>query len=105
MAHYVNGFINKQKRLSAGAAKITRAEGRYDRTMFFKKGERCGVLAVWEHRMEWTLYADKQCSQHVDWSDPDASCLNDLTTPCGMLEVMSRLNGRGFRFDFQITHQ
>lgn len=104
MAYNINGYINKSKRLSASAAKITQAEGRYDRTMLFRKGDRRGVLAVYEHRMEWTLYADSQFCQHVDWDDTDSACLNDLPSTCGLLEVMSRLNEFGFELYDQMIH-
>lgn len=105
MAHHIYGFINKRKRLDAADAKITQPEGRYDRTMLFNKGDRRGVLAVWEHRMEWTLYADSQFCLHVDWNDPDSACLNDLPSTCSLLEVMTRLNDYGFLLYDQIIHQ
>ena len=98
MAFTVQGYENKRKRLEDADAKITQPEGEYQKTMFFSKGERRGVLAVWEHRMEWTVYADPLYTMHVDWNDPDCTCLNDLGSPVTILHVMSALNDQGFTF-------
>ncbi len=92
------GYINKRKRLEAADAKITQPEGRYLKTMFFSKDERVGVLAVWEGRMEWTVYADRMMTSHVDWNDPDCTCLNFLGSQTTIIHVMSTLIEQGFSF-------
>jgi hypothetical protein len=98
MAFTTQGFINKNKRMAAADAKITQPEGKYVKTMFFSKGERVGVLAVWEGRMEWTVYADPMFSSHVDWNDPDCTCLNGLGSPTTIIHVMSALHEQGYTF-------
>ena len=98
MAFSQQGYANKRKRLENADAKITQPECEYQKTMFFSKGERRGVLAVWEHRMEWTVYADPLYTMHVDWNDPDCTCLNHLGSPVTILHVMSALNDQGFTF-------
>jgi hypothetical protein len=98
MAFTTQGFINKNKRLAAADAKITQPEGKCLKTMFFSKGERVGLLAVWEGRMEWTVYADRMMTMHVDWEDPDCTCLNFLGSPTTIIHVMSALNEQGFVF-------
>ena len=98
MAFSSQGFINKRDRLKAADDKITQPEGDFIKTMFFSKGERVGVLAVWEGRMEWTVYADRFMTSHVDWNDPDCTCLNHLGTPTTIIHVMSALNDQGFTF-------
>ena len=84
--------------MAAADAKITQPEGKYVKTMFFSKGERVGVLAVWEGRMEWTVYADPMLSSHVDWNDPDCTCLNGLGSPTTIIHVMSALHEQGYTF-------
>ena len=84
--------------MAAADAKITQSEGKYVKTMFFSKGERVGVLAVWEGRMEWTVYADPMFSSHVDWNDPDCTCLNGLGSPTTIIHVMSALHEQGYTF-------
>jgi hypothetical protein len=98
MAFTTQGFINKNKRMAAADAKITQPEGKYVKTMFFSKDERVGVLAVWEGRMEWTVYADPMFSSHVDWNDPDCTCLNELGSPTTIIHVMSALHEQGYTF-------
>ena len=98
MAFTGQGFINKHKRLQEADKKITRPEGKYLKTMFFSKGERVGVLSVWECRMEWEVFVDRNISIHVDWEDPDCTCLNCLGSPTTIIHVMSVLIEHGFKY-------
>lgn len=105
MAFSPQGFINKHHRLRASDAKITQPEGEYQCTMFFSKGQRRGVLAVWQRKMEWTVYADPFFTAHVDWNDPDCTCLDHLGTPTTQLHVLSALTEAGFRLDKEVREE
>lgn len=98
MAFSVYSSIAKNRRAQAAAAKETQEPGRYLKTMFFNKGERRAVLAVWERRMEFEVYADPRYSQKVEWNDPDCKCLDHLGSPVNILRVLSALNDNGFVF-------
>lgn len=98
MAFSQQGYANKRERLRHADEKVTRPEGEYQKTMFFSKGDRRGVLAVWEHRMEWQVYADPLFTMHVDWKDPDCTCLECLGSPVTILHVLSAIHEQGFVF-------
>lgn len=92
----------KRRRGDIADAKITTEPGDYLKSMFFSKGDRRGVLAVYEHRMVWDVYADQNYSQHVEWNDPDSKCLSVLTSPCSLLHVLFVLNENGFIFEKEL---
>ena len=80
------------------AEKEQQQYGEYEQTMFFAKGFHRGRLAVWEHHMEWDVFADPDCGQHLDWNHPDCKCLDGLGSPVNILYVLSTLADYGFSF-------
>ena len=98
MSFSIQGHINKANRLAQADGKVTQPEGEYVQTMFFDKDGHRGRLAVWEHRMEWDVFTDSMMTSHLDWNHPDCKCLDSLGSPVTILQVLSELNGQGWKF-------
>lgn len=96
MANTVQGFLNKNARIAAAKEKLANNPGDYECTIIFSKGERRGVLAIWEHLMEWNVFADPLFTTHVDWNDSDCTFLDILGNGANLLSVISLITQNGF---------
>lgn len=103
MANSVIGYQNKRERLAKAREKLSNDPGEYQYTIIFKKGDRRGVLAVWERRIEWTVYEDPMFSAHVDWKDEDCEFLNRLENTT-LLHVLSCIIDNGWEEKSRYMH-
>lgn len=98
MSFNTKGHVNKAKRIAAADAKVIQEPGEFVETLFFDKDGHRGRLAIWEHRMEWEVFTDSHMSQHLDWNHPDCKCLDCLGTPVSVLQTLSELNDKGWKW-------
>lgn len=103
MANNVTGFVNKRNRIAAAREKLSKDPGEYECTIIFSKGERRGVLAVWQHRLEWTVYADPSYTSHVDWNDHDCIFLGKLENTT-LLNTISMIISNGWAEKSRYEH-
>jgi hypothetical protein len=90
MATNIQGIMNKRKRQS----RVDIEPVKHWQTLFFKKGVRRGVLAVYDNCYVWDVYADADFSQHVEWLDKDCN-VKDFQ-PTHILGMISILRDKGF---------
>lgn len=72
--------------------------GKFEKNYMFVKGDTTAILSTYNNCNVFEVFTDRDCSQHLDWNEPECKIFGNAMEKMSTLEVISKILDNGFKY-------